>query len=70
MRRRKFSKSIKKYLNPAKSMICRIFLFIAIAVIFKNTPKVYGNCVAIFKLIENCHRKQTQKAVKTHLNNV
>lgn len=41
-------------------MICGIFLFIAIAVISKNTPKVCGNSVAVFKLLKNCHKTDTK----------
>jgi hypothetical protein len=46
------------------------FLFIATAVIFKNTPKVCGNCVAVFKLLKNCHKSNFKKAVKMRLINL
>jgi hypothetical protein len=49
MRKLKFSKSIKKWLKPAKSMICRFFLSIAIAKIFKNTHNFCGKFMAIFR---------------------
>lgn len=51
-------------------MICRIFLFTVIAVIFKNNPKVCGNTVAIFKSDKNCHKNGIQKAIKTHVINL
>lgn len=51
-------------------MICRIFLFMATAVIFKNTPKVCGNSVAIFKSIESSHKNEIQKTKKTRLINL
>ena len=46
-------------------MICRIFLFTVIAVIFKNNPKVCGNSMAIFKSLKNCHKNRMQNAIKT-----
>ncbi|GEM_PF-4666269 len=33
-------------------MICRIFLFMGIAKIFKNTPKVCGKIVALWGFLE------------------
>lgn len=51
-------------------MICRIFLFIVVAAIFKNNPKVCGNRVAIFKSDKNCHKNGMQNAIKTHVNNL
>ncbi|MFP8894077.1 hypothetical protein [Chryseobacterium sp. EZn1] len=49
----------KKHQKIDKS--CKInnlqdFLFMATAVIFKNTPKVCGKFVAILKSDKNCHK--------------
>jgi len=42
----------------------------AVAVIFKNNPKVCGNRVAIFKSDKNCHKNGIQNTIKTRVINL